>query len=44
LSADKAPEQGPFIELAHHGSSAFAETDVAKSAVNVEGVEIVFES
>jgi len=43
LSANKALEKGPLVDAAKNAGSAFAETYVTESAVDVEGVEIVFE-
>jgi hypothetical protein len=36
-------EKDPFVDPAKKGGSAFAETYVAESTVNVEGVEVMFE-
>jgi hypothetical protein len=43
LSADKAFENGPFIDPTNKGGPAFAETYVTESAVNMKRVEVVFE-
>jgi hypothetical protein len=42
LSANKALEKGPFIHPANKQGSAFADTDVTESAVNMKRVEVVF--
>jgi hypothetical protein len=43
LSADKALENGPFVDPTNKCGSAFAETNVTKSAINMKRVEVVFE-
>jgi hypothetical protein len=43
LSADKTLENGPFVDPTNKCGSAFAETYVTESAVNVKRVEVVFE-
>jgi hypothetical protein len=43
LSAEKALENGTLIDAANRRGSAFTETYVTESAIDMERVEIVFE-
>jgi hypothetical protein len=43
LSADKAFKKGLFVDAANKPGSAFADTEVSESAVNMERVKIVFD-
>jgi hypothetical protein len=43
LSEKEMLEKTPFIDPANNGGSAFAETYVAESTVNMERVEVMFE-
>ncbi|HEX9909573.1 MAG TPA: hypothetical protein VGA86_01710 [Desulfatiglandales bacterium] len=43
MSADKALENGTFIDAANKYGSAFAETYITESAIDMERVEIVFD-
>ena len=43
LSANEMLEKGPFVNPANKCGSAFAETYVTESTVDVERVEIMFE-
>jgi hypothetical protein len=43
LSAQKALEDGTFIDAANKYGSAFTETYITESTVNMERVEVVFE-
>jgi hypothetical protein len=43
LSAEKAIENGTFIDAAKRYGSAFAETDITESAIDMERVEVVFD-
>jgi len=43
LPADKALEKGAFIDAANGYGSAFAETYITESAIDMERVEVVFD-